>query len=147
MDEKTEDPSSERRPIRVAIRQEDIDDVRAHPRIWFLGQTDEDVEGQTFSRGGLGQTEEDVEGQVYLMSPNRKGGPDDTEGQSARWGLEPVGADDTEGQTSRWGLEPVGADDVEGQNARWGFLNPADDGNWTLELDDDTEGQSSRWGG
>jgi hypothetical protein len=134
MHEKTEDGSSERRPIRVAIRKEHI----------------EDVKGQSYHYAGFGQTEEDVEGQGWRLEPI---GPDDTEGQVNRF-LEPVGVDDTEGQhyklepigpddteAQHFRLEPAGADDAEGQKYRSGLLKPEGDGTWTLELDDDAEGQ------
>jgi hypothetical protein len=149
MTETTEDRGSKRRPIRVAIRNEDVEDVLAHAVYRGLGQIEDDVEGRALYKG-FGQTEDDVEGQVYLMSVHRKGDPDDTQGQAYYRGLEPVGADDTEGQGLKIsGLTPVGPDGVEGQGMKYGYLKPDADGDWIVELDnlDDTEAHGFKIGG
>jgi hypothetical protein len=148
MTEGMDDRSSERRPIRVAIREEELEDVRPQNYKWtVVPEGTDDVEGQSFRYGGLGQTEEEAEGQTYMMVARRRGEPDDTEGQGYRWGLEPGNADDTEGQVYRWSLRPADPDEVTGQLFRYGGLKPAEDGTWTLELDEDTEGQGIKYGG
>ncbi|MDP9331173.1 MAG: hypothetical protein M3P11_11115 [Actinomycetota bacterium] len=127
MTDRTEDHSSERRPIRVAIRNEDIEDVSAHGYRMGLGQTD------------------DTEGQIYMMTRHREDDPDHVEGQMPWSRLEPADPDDVEGQASRYGLRPAEPDEVEGHGSRYGVLKPEEDGTWTVELDDDTEGHANRF--
>ena len=58
--ESTEQTGGKRRKIRVAVRQEDLEDLKARgERYNFFGQTEEDVEGQGF-KYVTAESEEDV---------------------------------------------------------------------------------------
>jgi hypothetical protein len=113
--------SGMRRKIRVAVRKEDLDDLKARgERYNFFSQTEEDVEAQGV-KGWVAETEEDVEGQgfKYVIA--------DTE-------------EDVEGQATEGGwLEPIGPDeDVDAQGYVWIELEPDED---------DTTGKSYKYGG
>jgi len=145
--ERTEDRSSERHPIRVAIRDEDIEDARVHSWMHVAPDGTDDAEGHGW-KFKVGQTGGNVEDQVYVMSVQGKGDPVDTESQTYRGGfLRLVDPDDTEGQSAKGAfLYPADHDEVEGQGFRSGVLKPDVSGSWTLELDD-TEGQGGRSNG
>jgi hypothetical protein len=135
--ERTEDHSPERHPIRVVIRDEDIEDVGAHSWMHVAPEGTDDDEGHGW-KFKVGQTEEEDEGQVYVMSVQREGDPADAEGQRDRGSfLRFIDPDDTEGQGARGALlYPADSGDVEGKGFRAGVLKPDESGSWTLELDD-----------
>jgi hypothetical protein len=112
--------TSEHRRIKVLIRDEDLDTVKAH-HVKF-GLSPEGIE--------------DVEGQVYILTIPRPGDhTDDVEGHGSRFSGPGQTAEDVEGDGIKFGLEPATGEDVEGHGGRWGYLR---------ETDDDTEGQSRR---
>jgi hypothetical protein len=134
--EGTERTTEMRRKIRVAVRQEDLEDLKAHGgRYNFFSHTEEDVEDQGF-KGWVAQTEEDVEGQgfKYVIAQTEE----DVKGQGFKYVIAQT-EEDVEGQGMRGGwLEPVGPDDdVEAQGYVWIELEPDED---------DTTGQGWRWG-
>jgi hypothetical protein len=136
--ERTEDRSSERRPIRVLIRDEDVGNVGAHSWMHVAPEGTDDDEGHGW-KFKVGEAE-DTEGQVYVMTVQREG-DEVAEGQRTQGSfLRRIDPDDTEGQGAGGALlYSAGPDDVEAQGFKAGVLKPDASGSWTLELDD-TEG-------
>jgi hypothetical protein len=121
-----EGTSSERHPVRVLIRDEEVGDISAHS--WMHVATDEDDESE--GHGWMIDTPEGGADQVYVMSVHREGQAN--RGSFLRW-FDP---NDTEGEgVGGVLLHPAGPDDREGQGFQAGVLRPDPSGSWTVHLD------------
>ena len=118
--EGTERTSGKQSKIRVAVRQQDLEDLKARGgRYNFFSQTEEDVEAQGV-KGWVAENEEDVEGRGfrYVVAETEE----DVEGQAMQGGwLEPVGPDeDVEAQGYVWIELERDEDDTTGQSYKYG---------------------------
>jgi hypothetical protein len=118
--EGTERTSGKQNKIRVAVRPEHLEDLKARgERYNFFSQTEEDVEAQGI-KGWVAQTEDDVEGQgfKYVIAETEEDVED--QGTGAGW-LEPVGPDeDVEAQGYVWIELERDEDDPTGQSYKYG---------------------------
>ena len=118
--ESTEQTGGKQRKIRVAVRQEDLEDLKARgERYNFFSQTEEDVEAQGI-KGWVAQTEDDVEGQGFKYVTAESEEDVEDQGTGGGW-LEPVGADeDVEAQGYVWIELERDEDDTKGQSYKYG---------------------------
>ncbi len=133
-DSKAGDRSSERHPIRVLIRDEDVGSIAAHSWMHIASEGTDDAEGHGW-KFNVGKDQEGGEDQVYVMSVHHGGGEGQrSQGSFLRW----IDPDDTEGEEAGGALlSPAGPDDLEAPGFKAGILKPEASGSWTFELDDD----------
>ncbi len=130
MDEGT---GSQRHPVRVLIRDEEVHDVIAHSWMHVSSEASDDAQGHGW-KFEPGNPQEGVAGQVYVMSVHHEG---DEALMNRGSFLRRIDPDDTEGEEVGGALlHPAGPDDLDAQGFRAGVLKPDLSGSWTLELDD-----------
>ena len=121
---------TERHPVRVLIRDDDVEHVVAHS--WM-----HNAPGGTQGHGWreVGDPQEGDEDPVYVMNVQPAGG----EGHGDRGSfLAWIDPKDTEGEgVGDVVLIPAAPDDLEAQGFRAGVLKPDPSGSWSVELEDD----------
>ncbi len=129
MDEGT-GQSSQRRPVRVLIRDEEVEHITAHSWMHIASEGADDAEGHGWK---FEEAEEGGEDKVFVMSVHREGGGDQSNrGSFLRW----IDPNDTEGEgVGRVVLHPAGPEDLEAQGFQVAVLKPDASGSWTVELD------------
>ncbi len=127
--ERGEGTKDVRRPIRVAIRDEDLEDVKAH--------------GARFND----PMTEDTEGQIYILHVPKPGDQsDDAQGHGGRYyGLRPAETDEVERQSVTSGQLVLDESDPIGQSWRLEFQDAAGQQvrRGLGQTEDDVEGQGS----
>jgi hypothetical protein len=129
----SDDRSSERQPVRVLIRDEEVGNIEAHSWMHIAPEGTPDDEGHGW-KFKVGKAQEGAEDQVYVMGVQREGGEgQDSQGSFLRW----IDPHDTEGEGVGGALlYPAGPDDLEAKGFKAGVLKPDASGSWTLQLDD-----------